>query len=91
MRLVEAGYRLYYQPAARMLHREPARPPESTPFQILHRDRNRRRIARQHFSMRQRIVFAVWFYPTRAIRFLQYMMRGEWSRAAAIVRAAVVA
>jgi len=91
MRLVQAGYKLYYQPAARMLHREPPRPPESTPFQILHRDRNRRRIARQHYTAWQRLVFAVWFYPTRAVRFLQYALRGEWSCAAAIVRATVVA
>ena len=90
LRLVKSGYHLYYQPAARMLHREPAQRPDSTPFQILHRDRNRRRIARQHFTMAQRAVFALWFYPTRVIRLIQYLVRGEWRRAGAILKAAVV-
>jgi GT2 family glycosyltransferase len=90
MRLVEGGYRLYYQPAARMLHREPSKPRDATPFQILHRDRNRRRIARQHFGVWQRAVFALWFYPTRFIRMTQYLLRGKWSLAGAIVKAAVV-
>ena len=89
LRMTRAGYRLYYQPAARMLHREPARRPDSTPFQILQRDRNRRRMVRQHFSVPQKIVFALWFYPTRVVRLAQYLLRGEWKRAATIVRAAV--
>ena len=89
LRLTRAGYKLYYQPAARMLHREPAQRPDSTPFQILHRDRNRRRIARQHFSAGQRLVFALWFYPTRAIRLGQYLLRGDWARMRALVAGVV--
>jgi GT2 family glycosyltransferase len=89
IRLTRGGYHLYYQPAARLLHHEPL-VPQPTPFGILHRDRNRRRIARQHLSIPQRVVFALWFYPTRMIRFAQYVLRGEWSLARATVKAAVV-
>jgi len=90
LRLVRAGYRLYYQPAARMLHREPPQRPDSTPFQILHRDRNRRRIARQHFTIGQRIVFGSFFYASRVVRIAQYLGRREWAKAGAVVKGAVV-
>jgi GT2 family glycosyltransferase len=89
LRLTRAGYRLYYQPAARILHRESSRRVEPTPFQIFYRDRNRRRIATQHYSLAQRARFALWFYPTRVVRFVQYAVRGEWDRARAVAVAAV--
>jgi GT2 family glycosyltransferase len=84
IRMEKAGYRLYYQPAARVYHRE--RPEhEPTPFQIRMRDRNRRRVARRHFGVVGRTRFALWFYPTRVIRFVQFLARGDIARAAAIV------
>jgi GT2 family glycosyltransferase len=89
LRLTRAGYKLYYQPAARMLHREPPRRPDSTPFQILHRDRNRRRIARAHYTLPQRLRFAAFFYSSRAVRLAQYLARREWAKAGAILKGAV--
>ena len=90
LRLRRAGYRLYYQPAARLLHREPMRThTDATPFQILHRDRNRRRIVRAHFNGWQRTVFRLWFYPTRVARMAMYVARGRWPQARAIVAGAV--
>ena len=85
LRLSQAGFRLVYQPAARVLHRVPlhrAVPP--SPFQIRHRDRNRRRLARRHFGRLERIQFATWFYPTRLAWLARYMGSGDWARAAAI-------
>ncbi len=84
LRLVRANYRLYYQPAARLYHREPERSVPS-PFQIRHRDRNRRRIARRHLGLVEHAVFLAWFLPTRLLRFMQYAVRFDWPRARAIV------
>lgn len=85
LRARRAGYRLYYQPAARVLHREPARRELSAPNASFHRDRNRRRLVRAYYTPLQRLVFAAWFYPTRIIRVAQYLARGDWDGARAIV------
>jgi GT2 family glycosyltransferase len=87
LRLQRAGYRMYYQPAARMLHRDRPRPLPS-PFAAFQRDRNRRRLVRQHYSLAQRMTFALWFYPTRVARFLQHLGRGDWPGARAILTGA---
>jgi len=89
LRLGRAGQAMVYQPAARLLHREPPTSTHPNAFQIFHRDRNRRRMARQHYGILQRIAFAAWFYPTRAARLAQYVARRDWDRARAIVSAAV--
>jgi len=87
LRVRKADYRLYYQPAARVYHREnPVHNP--TAFQIRLRDRNRRRVVRRYYSAVDRLRFAVWFYPTRMIRLAQYLLRGDLPRARAIVEGA---
>lgn len=88
LRVARAGYRLLYQPAARLYHRQPPGVPDSSPFQIRHRDRNRRRVARMHLTPAQRLRFYAFFYPSRAVRFTQYVMRRRWQHAAAIVEGA---
>jgi GT2 family glycosyltransferase len=62
LRLNRMGYRLYYQSAARLLHREPARKELASPFATRYRDRNRRRLVREHYTVPQRLLFALWFY-----------------------------
>ena len=84
MRVRRAGYRLYYQPAARLLHREKMRAALASPFAAEHRDRNRRRLVREYYSAWQRLVFALWFYPTRGVRLVQYLLRGDMNGARAI-------
>ena len=93
LRLQEAGYHLYYQPAARVYHREPPPPraPNPTPIQIRLRDRNRRRIARRHYDRADRLRFAAWFYPTRMIRLSQYLLKRDWQRARAVIDGALEA
>lgn len=88
LRLARSGYRLYYQPAARMLHREPPRGALASAFATRHRDRNRRRLVRQHYSMRQRAAFALWFYPTRVIRLVQHLLKRDLAGARAIIEGA---
>jgi GT2 family glycosyltransferase len=89
LRMVRMGYRLYYQPAARVFHKQLPVSADPTPFQIVLRDRNRRRIARRHFGMWDRLMFHAWFAATRAVRLTQYVARGDWARAGAIVRGAL--
>jgi GT2 family glycosyltransferase len=88
LRLRLAGYRLYYQPAARLYHKEP-RVSNPSAFQIRLRDRNRRRLVRRHYGALDKLRFAAWFYPTRVARFVQYAALGDWERANAIVAGAI--
>lgn len=88
LRLTKAGYNMFYQPAARVYHHEPLAPDPSA-FQIRLRDRNRRRLVRRHYGALDRLRFAAWFYPTRAVRLGQYLMKGDWSRAKAVLQGAV--
>lgn len=89
LRLRRAGYRLCYQPAARMLHRDEMKRELTPASAAMHRDRNRRRIVREYYSAGERALFALRFYPTRAIRFLQYLARGDIKGAGAIAAGAV--
>lgn len=87
LRLSRAGFRLLYQPAARVLHRVPLHEGAApTPFQILHRDRNRRRLVRRHYGWRDRLVFAAWFYSSRLVTLARYVGSGDWERAGALWR-----
>lgn len=89
LRLGEAGYRLLYQPAARLLHRHAPGKLESTPFEIRQRDRNRRRIVTKHYGFAARLKFLLFFYPSRAVRLVQHLGRREWGHARAIIDGAV--
>jgi GT2 family glycosyltransferase len=87
VRLSQGGFRLVYQPAARVLHRvSPDRSAAPSPFQIRHRDRNRRRLARRHFGPLDRLRFTAWFYPTRLAWLAWYTGSGDWARAGAVWR-----
>lgn len=88
LRLNKAGLRMYYQPAARLMHREPLNERLPSPFAVVHRDRNRRRLVREHYNALQRVIFALWFYPTRLIRFAQHLLHGDLSGARAVVAGA---
>jgi len=85
LRLTRSGWRLLHEPRARVRHRVPAKGLEPTPAQIRYRDRNRRRLARTHLDLPQRIMFGAWFYPTRVIHLARYLFRGDLRRASAIM------
>lgn len=85
LRMTDAGYQMYYQPKARILHRCPPLGAPPSPFQIRQRDRNRRRIMRKHGSRREYLPFLARFYLTRVILFGRYIITGDWQRAQAIL------
>lgn len=88
VRLMRAGYELWYVPTARMVHRTLPLTAPPNAMQIEWRDRNRRRLVRLHFSPAQRLVFSLWFYPTRALHFVRYALSGDVARAKAILKGA---
>jgi GT2 family glycosyltransferase len=86
LRIAAAGYRLLYQPAARLYHRVPLEEPPIPPHKIVLRDRNRRRLVRRRYGRIDRFRFALFFYPSRMVRAAQYLVRGDRARAGAIWR-----
>jgi GT2 family glycosyltransferase len=85
MRLARAGWGIGWVPGARLAHRVPAEGTPPSPTQIRLRDRNRRRLARQLYSRAWRVLFALWFWPTRLVHLARYAVRRDWPRASAIV------
>jgi GT2 family glycosyltransferase len=86
LRLSSAGYRLLYQPRARIYHRIPRAAGTIAPEKIALRDRNRRRVARAHLNGLERMGFVLFFYPTRLLLAFMYAVRGDHPRAAAVWR-----
>ena len=87
-RLVRAGYRIVYEPRARVLHPESPGRDALSAFEIVQRDRNRRRFARLRLTPTERLVFYSWFYPSRAVLAARYAADRDWPRAHAVVRGA---
>lgn len=85
LRLLKSGFRILYQPQARVLHHSPPPGTPPTPFQIRQRDRNRRRVMRIHFPLSARIPFLLRFYLSRAVLFSGYLLARDWARAGAII------
>lgn len=85
LRLTRAGWRMLHVPRALALHRIADGSPDASPWQIVQRDRNRRRLARRHFTGADRVRFALWVYPTRLLHLARYLARGDMKRARAIV------
>lgn len=85
LRLEKAGFRMLYEPSARVLHHSPPPGTLPSPFQIRQRDRNRRRLMRRHFGPAGRLPFKLWFLVTRTLLLLRYLSAGDYSRARAIV------
>ena len=86
LRMTSAGYQMYYQPEARILHHCSLPGTLPSPFQIRQRDRNRRRVMQKHASLGQRIPFLIRFYTTRVILLLRYALTGDWQRTQAILQ-----
>jgi hypothetical protein len=83
-RLAQAGFRMVYEPRALLTHKVGDRPEEPSPFQIVQRDRNRRRFVRLRFGTAARARFAAWFYPTRLVHLGRYAARRDWARCRAV-------
>ena len=88
VRLAKHGQTMVYEPTAVVRHRiVPNAPP--TPFQIRQRERNRRRLVRSHLGQFDRVRFALWFYPTRAVHAARYVLQRDWQRARAVLEGAL--
>jgi GT2 family glycosyltransferase len=83
-RLISAGFRLVYEPRAVLGHKVPVGAVEPSPFQIVQRDRNRRRFVALRLGAAGRARFAAWFYPTRVVHLARYAARRDWARARAV-------
>jgi GT2 family glycosyltransferase len=79
------GWRTGWVPQARLAHRVPPVGAPLTPLQIRLRDRNRRRVVRDAYPLAWRVLFSLWFWPTRVAHLARYLLRGDRPRAAAIV------
>lgn len=84
-RLVRAGWTLGWVPSARLAHRVPPVGRAASAFQIRHRDRNRRRFVRTWYRPGWRLIFAAWFWPTRALLLLRFAVVGDRSRVRAVI------
>ncbi len=84
-RLTRAGWSLGWVPAARLAHRVPPVGQLASPFQIRLRDRNRRRFVRDNYSLGWRLIFAFWFWPTRALLLLRFALARDGGRARALI------
>lgn len=84
LRARRAAWRLLHVPAARMIHKVPYPEAAPTPEKIRLRDRNRRRLVRTHYGWRDRLRFVVWFYPSRALHLVRYLLRADLPRVRAI-------
>lgn len=85
MRLSQADWRIGWAPSARLAHRVPPFGSPPTPMQIRLRDRNRRRLVREQYALHWKVLFALWFWPTRAAHLVRYAVFRDWARASAIV------
>lgn len=86
VRLERDGWEQWYVPAARLRHKVPPVQSEAAAWQLHLRDRNRRRLVRSHYGLLQRMIFAGWFYPTRLVLVVRYLLRADLPRAGAILR-----
>lgn len=85
MRLSRAGWRIGWVPAARLAHRVPPAGTPPTPMQIRLRDRNRRRLVREFYPLPWRLLFSLWYWPTRVAHLGRYALQRDRARASAIV------
>jgi hypothetical protein len=67
-------------PEANVVHHTPWPEPPIAPWKLAMRDRNRRRMVRAHYTTGERVSFAVWFWPTRVVRLVQYALTLDVAR-----------
>ena len=85
-RIRNAGYIIYYQPAASILHKESVSVGQHSPLRTYYLTRNRILFMRRHCSVFQRLVFYLFFslcvFPKHLI---SYLLAGQLTHAKAFV------
>jgi GT2 family glycosyltransferase len=82
-----AGYRLRYQPAAVVFHREGAASGgRASAFSIYYTTRNRPFVVRKHAGAIDAVFFSVYFPVTRLLRCVELMMTRQWPVLFAVLR-----
>ncbi|WP_020605338.1 glycosyltransferase family 2 protein [Spirosoma spitsbergense] len=88
-RIRDAGFLIYYQPAATILHKESASVGQNSPLRTYYLTRNRILFMRRHSSSYQRIIFYLFFgvfvFPKHLLLFL---VTGKINHAKAFVQGA---
>ncbi len=89
LRYRRAGWQLLFVPGARLVHKVPFPEPVIAPHKIVLRDRNRRRMVREHYRWWERAAFTIWFAASRLVHLVRYVLHADRARASAILRGAV--
>lgn len=84
LRLQRLGYSLVYEPSARLLHKIDMTG-DPTPFQLVKRELNRRRLVAEYYGSLERLRFVLFFYPSRAVHVARYLALRDWARAKAVI------
>jgi GT2 family glycosyltransferase len=75
----KAGYRLVFEPAAVIYHREGGSSGgKESPFKHYYATRNRPYLVRKHVSRRDYAYFTAYFLATRVLRVLAYGLKRDW-------------
>jgi GT2 family glycosyltransferase len=75
----KAGFRLLFEPASRIYHREGGSSGgKESPFKYYYATRNRPYVVRKHVSFARYLLFSAYFLTTRLGHIAQYALRREW-------------
>ncbi|GAB3947662.1 glycosyltransferase family 2 protein [Spirosoma harenae] len=88
-RIRNAGYLIYYQPSATILHKESASVGQNSPLRTYYMTRNRILFVRRHSSFRQRVIFYLFFTGCVLPKHLvSYLATGKLTHAKAFIEGA---
>ena len=78
LQVIKAGLKIIYLPSVKILHKEGAstKITRKTP-NFYYTNRNRIICAKKHLSKNERIKFYAFFFLSRSLRFLQYLLSGK--------------
>lgn len=89
-RIKDAGYQIYYQPSASILHKESVSVGQHNPLKTYYMTRNRILYMRRHCSPVQRLVFYLYFvgcvFPKHMV---SYVVAGQFKHAGAFLKGAL--
>ncbi len=89
-RIRDAGFVIYYQPSATILHKESVSVGQGSPLRTYYLTRNRILFMRRHCTALQRFVFYLFFaFFVLPKHLVAHLMAGQWIHLRAVVRAVI--